>query len=198
MRPAPIIAALVAVLCTATIVYAQNAATQPKVAATQPEAAKLVVAPVTPTPILAEAPKLVSAPTVSATDGQSVQGLFGKIKKAAKDHRYRELVALILTAVMFLWRRFGFGFVMHKLNTKQVGWLTILIAFLGTLPAQLLSDSFSWGNFIWDGCVASGEAMLLWQTVLKGLPWFKVPDPATTTTTPATTPTPAPTSPPVP
>jgi hypothetical protein len=40
--------------------------------------------------------------------------------------------------------------------------------------------------------VASGEAMLLWQAVLKGLPWFKVPDPATTVTTPAPTPTPPP------
>src|SRR5512135_3235610 len=55
MRPGPIIAALIAVLCTATIVYTQNVAAQPKPATTQP-----VVAPVSPMPIVVvpEQPKL--------------------------------------------------------------------------------------------------------------------------------------------
>jgi len=194
MRPVPIIAALVAVLCVSTLVAVQRAVAQPP-PTSAPATVKSAVQPAAPvmkaaSVAVVEQPKLVAAPVTTATADPGVQGLWGKIKKAAKDHRYRELVALILTALMFIWRRFAFGFVMHRLSSKQIAWVTVVIAFLGTIPAQLMAANFSWGTFIWDGLVASGEAMLLWQAVLKHLPWFKVPDPVQPATKPAGPPAP--------
>ena len=181
MRLVTIVAALVAVLCTAALTYAQNSASAP---ATQPvltEAPKPFVVPISPTPILIVPPKLEGAPTIQAPPADpGVKGAWKQVKEAFKSKQYRRGVGFLLTVLIFLWRRFLFGFVMHRLSSKAVGWVTIVVAFVATLPSQLLSSSFSWGDFIWDGLVASGEAMLLWQAVLKHIPWFKVPEAAET------------------
>lgn len=132
-------------------------------------------------------PTLAGAPTVKAPPADSgVQGAWAKLKAAAKGHRYREVVALVMTMVIFLWRRFGYGFVMHRLSSWQVGFVTVLVGFLGTLPTALTAPEFSWGSFIWDALVSSGEAMLLWQMVLKRIPGFKPGEAKPSAETPAT------------
>jgi hypothetical protein len=96
-------------------------------------------------------------------------------------------VAVALLILVFLWRRFAFGFVMHRLSPGQVGALTVVLAFVGTLPDALTRGAFSWGEFVWGGLVSSGEAMLLWQLILKRIPGFRVQraaGPATTLPTP--------------
>lgn len=197
MRPTTIIAALIAVLCTATLVYTQNATAQPA-PGSQPTAAKPVVVPISPMPIVAEQPKLAAAPTIQAPLADpGIKGAWKQVKEGFKSKHYRKGIGFLLTILIFLWRRFLFGFVMHRLSPKAVGWVTITFSFLATLPSQLCADQFAWGDFIWDGLVASGEAMLLWQAVLKHIPGFKIPE--STSATPAVpdgAATPAPTPPP--
>lgn len=175
MRPTHVVPLLVAAALCAAFWLAAPAAADPA-PASRPDASQ---------------PTLVGAPTLAAPVADAgVPGAWKKMKDAFKSEQYRKGIGFLLTILVFLWRRFLFGFVMHRLSPAKVGVLTVALAFVGTLPTALLREPFSWGEFVWDACVASGEAMLLWQLILKRIPWFKVPEggkaaaPAASPTTP--------------
>ena len=86
---------------------------------------------------------------------------------AFKGGNYREGIAIVLTLVVFLWRRFLGRLLMDKLSPWATGFVTVLLAFLATIPEALTADPFVLGEFIMSALITSGEAMLLWQIVGK-------------------------------
>lgn len=98
------------------------------------------------------------------------------IFKSFKDGKYREAVAGIILVLMFIWRRFLSSFVIGKLSKWWLGFITVLLSFLGTIPEALAAEPFKWYTFVWSACLMSAEAMFMWQMILKKIPWFKIPD----------------------
>jgi hypothetical protein len=101
------------------------------------------------------------------------------IRAKAKVGEYREVVALCVFLLMFLWRRFASQFVLAHVSSWWAGFFAVLLAFLGTLPEALRASPFSWYDFVWSALLASAEAIALWQLVFKKLsekvPWLAVP-----------------------
>ena len=86
---------------------------------------------------------------------------------AFKGGKYREGIAACIMLLLFVWRRFLHKLVIGKLSPWWVGFVTILLGYIGTVPEALAADPFSWKTFIWGGILTSGEAMLMWQTIGK-------------------------------
>lgn len=88
---------------------------------------------------------------------------------AIRGHRWREAAAVGLMMLIFLWRRFAAKLIIGKLSPWAVGFLTVLLGYLATIPQALTAQGFSWPAFIWGGLLTSSEAMLAWQMVGKKL-----------------------------
>lgn len=93
-----------------------------------------------------------------------------------KNHKWREAIAGAIVLIMFLWRRFGSIVLLDKLSSWWSGFFTVLLSLLGTLPEALAVPTFDWGNFVLNSLITSGEAMLLWQMVIKKIPGLAIPD----------------------
>lgn len=91
-----------------------------------------------------------------------------------KSGKYREAVAGIILLLVFVWRRFLGAFILNKLSGWWIGFVTVLLGFVGSIPEALMMDPFKWSTFIWSGLITSAEAMLMWQMVFKRLPWFQM------------------------
>jgi hypothetical protein len=89
------------------------------------------------------------------------------IYHAFKGGKYREAVAAILMLLLFLWRRFASKFIIGKLSPWWVGFVAVLLGYIGSIPGALMAAKFSWLSFVWNGLLASAEAMLLWQLIGK-------------------------------
>jgi len=84
---------------------------------------------------------------------------------AFKGGKYREAIAGVLVLLLFLWRRFASKVIIGKLSTWQVGFVAVLLGFLGTIPEALATEPWNWKVFLWSGLATSGEAMLFWKTL---------------------------------
>lgn len=87
------------------------------------------------------------------------------IWSAFKGGKYREAIAGCILMVLFLWRRFASKFIIGKLSTWQVGFVAVLLGFLGTIPEALAMEPWNWITFLWAGIATSGEAMLFWKVL---------------------------------
>jgi hypothetical protein len=116
----------------------------------------------------AEEPKKEDAK--AAKDVKDVPEAIGKAKAiwaAFKGGKYREAVAGIIVILMFLWRRFASKLIIGKLSPWWVGFVTVLLGYVGSIPEALAADAFKWSAFIWSGLITSAEAMLFWQLIAK-------------------------------
>jgi hypothetical protein len=82
-----------------------------------------------------------------------------------KDGKYREAIAGCILMLLFLWRRFASKFIVGKLSTWQVGFVAVLLGFLGTIPEALAVEPWNWKTFLYSGLATSGEAILFWKTL---------------------------------
>lgn len=88
-----------------------------------------------------------------------------KTWSAFKGGKYREAIAGCILMLLFLWRRFASKFIIGKLSTWQVGFVAVLLGFLGTIPEALAVEPWNWKTFLYSGLATSGEAMLFWKTL---------------------------------
>lgn len=88
-----------------------------------------------------------------------------RIWAAFKDGKYREAIAGVILLLLFLWRRFASRFIIGKLSTWQVGFVAVLLGFLGTIPEALAVEPWNWKVFLLSGLATSGEAILFWKTL---------------------------------
>jgi len=109
----------------------------------------------------------VEGPTEGPTTGPvgQVQGIWG----AFKGGKYREAIGGIIALLVFLWRRYLGKLIIGKLSSWWVGFVTVLLGFLGSIPEALAADPFSWVTFVWSGLLTSASAMLVWQMAGKKL-----------------------------
>ena len=136
------------------------------VSAAKTAPAKLVpLAKVTP---LAKALKQ-DTKVVHPKDVPEAIGASKSLWSAFKGGKWREAIAGCLVLLLFLWRRFASKLIIGKLNPWWVGFVTVLMGYLGSIPEALSSGAFAWSTFIWSGLLTSGEAMLLWQMAGKRL-----------------------------
>lgn len=84
---------------------------------------------------------------------------------AFKGGKYREAIAGCILMLLFLWRRFASKFIIGKLSTWQVGFVAVLLGFLGTIPEALAMEPWNWKTFLWSGLATSGTAMVFWKTL---------------------------------
>lgn len=155
MKARPLVVALACLLLLAgASLAAPDAAPpdKPAAAASATAPTKAASAPTVPT---ANTPKDV--PEAVAT-GTSVWTAF-------KGGKYREAIAGVLVLLLFLWRRFASKVIIGKLSTWQVGFVAVLLGFLGTIPEALATEPWNWKVFLWSGLATSGEAMLFWKTL---------------------------------
>jgi hypothetical protein len=108
-----------------------------------------------------------SAITQVATTEKTVISDGKSVFHAFKDGKYRTAIAILISMIIFFWRRFLSAFIIKKLSPWWVGFVTVFLGFVGTLPSMLASPAFSWSNFIWSGLLTSAEAMLFWQMIGK-------------------------------
>jgi hypothetical protein len=86
-----------------------------------------------------------------------------------KGGKYREAVAGIIVLVIFLWRRFAAKLVIGKVSTWWVGFITLLLGYLGSIPEALTMDPFSWWTFVWSGLLTGAESMAFYLMLGKKL-----------------------------
>lgn len=144
-------------LCLANASYAAPDATSPK-----PDAA--VVAKADAKAAATKAPATKAAPTEPKDVPEAVKTATS-IWAAFKGGQYREVVSGVLVLLLFLWRRFASKFIIGKLSTWQVGFVAVLLGFLGTIPEALAAEPWSWKVFLWSGLATSGQAMLFWKVL---------------------------------
>jgi len=92
-----------------------------------------------------------------------------QIYTSFKEGLYREGIAGCIVLLIFIWRRFVSQLVIGKLSPWWIGFVTVLLGYLGSIPAALQATPFEWGPFIWHGLIVSAEAMLCWQMLGKKL-----------------------------
>jgi len=146
-----------AILLIANVAIAADAAPVPT---SQPAEAIAKAPPVVPTmkaPVAKPATK--PAPAVAEQVGMLVQ-LF-------KDKQWRPAVALLITLIIFFWRRFLGKLLIDKIPVKHLGWFTALLGVLAAVPAALGQANFVWYKFATDVLLISGPAVLFWTTVGK-------------------------------
>jgi len=153
---------VVALTCLLLISSASYAAPDAKLMAPDAAAAKLADAKAAPASAPATAP--AAKPTEPKDVPEAVKTA-GSIWSAFKGGRYREAIAGAILMLMFFWRRFGAKIIIGKLSTWQIGFVAVLLGFLGTIPEALATEPWSWKTFIWSGLATSGEAMLFWKTL---------------------------------
>lgn len=89
----------------------------------------------------------------------------GAAKESFMEGRSREGVAGLITLLIFLWRRFAKGFVIGKVSSYTVGWISAVVALLANLAAELTVAQFSWPTFLVNSLVTAGEAMVMWELI---------------------------------
>jgi len=144
-------AIFLAALLLSPAVQAADASTADAVATDAKPAAKI------PVKVSVEAPSDVPE---AVEDAKSIFASF-------KGGKYREGIAGVIVVLLFLWRRFGAGFIIGKLSPWTVGLVTVALGFAGSVPEALMADPFGWKTFIWTGILTSAEAMLFWQMIGK-------------------------------
>lgn len=117
-----------------------------------------------------------AASTQAASQPNSIPEAVGQavsVWQLVAGGKYREGIAVGLMLLVWAWRRYLGAYLIGKLSPWGVGFATVLLGFVATLPAALLAEQFSWGRFVWESLVTSAEAMLFWQMIWKRLPWSR-------------------------
>jgi hypothetical protein len=158
-NPIPFILTLAALFTVPLIVpvEAQNAAAETVTVGDSTDAAPILV-PASET--VPEAELTGDSVAQAVKQGQSTWTAF-------RDNHIREGVAALITLLVFLWRRFLGRLLMDKLSPWTTGLVTVILGFLGTLPAALTTPEFVISGFIFQSLLTSAEAMLLWSMVGK-------------------------------
>lgn len=107
----------------------------------------------------------VEGPTEGPTEGPIDQAK--GIWSAFKGGKYREAIAGAITLLVFLWRRYFGRLIIGKLSPWWLGFVTVLLGYVATIPEALSTSPFSWWAFVWSGLLTSAQAMLMWQMVGK-------------------------------
>lgn len=156
MKARPLVVALACLLLMAGASFAVPDGAPPDSASTK----------VTPATMKAPASKAEPKPAASVPEDVPEAVKTGtSIWAAFKDGKYREAIAGCILMLLFLWRRFASKVIIGKLSTWQVGFVAVLLGFLGTVPEALAAEPWSWKVFFWSGLATSGEAMLFWKTL---------------------------------
>ncbi len=121
----------------------------------------------------AATPQPAKAPAVPVTVDEAVGTVQGIVKAFSGD-RARAGIAGVLCLLIFIWRRFGAGFLIGKVPSKFLPLLTAGVAFLAALPLAIATDPWSWKAFIWQGLITGAEAMAFWSVVVKFI--FPMPE----------------------
>jgi len=152
---------VVALTC---LLLASSASAAPDAAPTKPDAAVVVKTDAKAVPASAPATAPAAKPTEPKDVPEAVKTA-GSIWSAFKGGRFREAIAGVILILLFIWRRFGAKIIIGKLSTWQIGFVAVLLGFLGTIPEALAAEPWSWKTFLWSGLATSGEAMLFWKTL---------------------------------
>lgn len=119
------------------------------------------------------------APAGAPKPPESVDEAVDAAKKAFLDFKSEHVragIAGIICILMFVWRKFGAGFLIGKIPNKALPFITAGIAFLGALPVALVAEPWSWKTFIWQGLVTGAEAMAFWSLLVKFVLARTLPD----------------------
>lgn len=152
---------LAAVLFVALALVASAAADPVDAGAGAPGAAT-AVAPTSPTPSTSQ-PAATGA-TPSAEDVGTLVVLF-------KEHKWRPAIALLITIIVFVVRKF-----LSKIPSNALPWVAAGLGILSALPAHLAQDPFVWWKFLLDGFIVGSEAIALWSLVAKKVLGKYLPD----------------------
>lgn len=125
-------------------------------------------------------------------DPKDVQEAVGMVKTMVDSFKaggagIREGIAILISLILFVWRKFGSRFIIGKLSKWWLTFLTLFAGMIGALPVALMAPSFVWWKFIIDGFVMGAEAMAFWALVVKKIPGFAIADEKKKETTVATT-----------
>jgi hypothetical protein len=113
----------------------------------------------------APAPAPAPAPAASqpAIDpGKVVTDLFA----AAKAKEWRVVVGLVLTLLIWGYRRFVNDFVAKKVG-KYAPLIVVGLGLLSSLAFELIKSPFSWSSFLVGGLLTSATAITFWSTLAK-------------------------------
>jgi hypothetical protein len=86
-----------------------------------------------------------------------------------KGGKWRGAIAGCIMLLVFLWRRYLGKLIIGKLSSWWVGFVTVLLGYIASIPEALVAEPFGWWTFMWSGLATSAEAMLLWQMMGKRL-----------------------------
>lgn len=115
--------------------------------------------------VKAAAPVPAPAPAASqpAIDpGKVVTDLFA----AAKAKEWRVVVGLVLTLLIWGYRRFVNDFVATKVG-KYAPLIVVGLGLLTSLAFELIKSPFSWSSFLVGGLLTSATAITFWSTLAK-------------------------------
>lgn len=121
--------------------------------------------------VQSDASQVDSGPAAKVGDKPGAKGGAGSVEQvksfwdAFKGGKYREGISGVIVLLMFLWREYAGKFIIGKLSTYQVGLVTVIIGFVGTIPEALTMEPFDWKVFVWSGLLTSAQAMLVWKTI---------------------------------
>jgi hypothetical protein len=117
----------------------------------------------------ASQPATMKAEEKKAEEPPPVAEQVSMIYEFFKDAKYREGVAALIVLVVFLWRRYLSKLLIGKVPKKYLPFVVAGVGFLASIPVALAAKELTWGHFVVQGLVLSGEAVLFYSTVLKHL-----------------------------
>lgn len=115
-------------------------------------------APVKP----AVTPALATQPAPVIDPAKTVQDIF----TAAKAKEWRVLIGLVLTLLIWIYRRFISDFVANKIG-KFAPLVVVGISFLSSIAVELIKSPFNWTSFLVGGLLTSAAAITFWSTLAK-------------------------------
>ena len=115
------------------------------------------------------APTSAPAAPVAPTTIDEAVGTVQQVIASFKSEHVRAGIAGLITLLIFIWRRFLSGFIIGKIPSKYLAFVTAGVAFLAALPVALAASPWSWMTFVWQGLITGAEAMAFWSLFGKHL-----------------------------